>query len=77
MGQEFNDKMLYKEIKTWNFYDGMLFKLYHQSGKSIRCISKETKISASSIFKNLKASQEKLNQKFGINYQEYRKQINK
>ena len=77
MEQKFNDKILYEETETWHLYDKMLFNLYHRSGKSIRYISKETSISVTSIFKNLKVSQEKLNKKFGINYQEYRKTINK
>jgi CRISPR/Cas system-associated protein Cas7 (RAMP superfamily) len=77
MEQKFNDKILYKETETWHWYDKMLFNLYHKSGNSIRQLSKDTSISATNIFKNLKSSQEKLNKKFGINYQEYRKTINK
>tara|TARA_R100000655_G_C2962550_1_gene189147 strand:+ start:849 stop:1085 length:237 start_codon:yes stop_codon:yes gene_type:complete len=76
MKQKFNDEMLYNEIENWIWYDKTLFKIYHESGKSIRQISKLTKISATKIYKNLNANQQKINKKFGINYQEYRKQIN-
>ena len=77
MEHKFNDEILYKEIETWHWYDKMLFDIYHSTGKSIRQISKDTNISATKIFKGLKESQEKLNAKFGINYQEYRKTKNK
>jgi len=77
MEQKFNDQILYKEIETWNVYDRILFEIYHSTGKSMRQISKDTNISMTAVFKGLKESQQKLNTKFGINYQQYRKTKNK
>jgi len=74
MEHEFNDDILYKEVDTWHWYDKMLFKLYHETGHSIRKIAKMTQISTTSIFKTLKLCQVKINKRFGVNYQEYRKQ---
>ena len=77
MEQEFNDEILYKEMENWNWYDRILFDIYHSTGKSMRQISKDTNISMTAVFKGLKSSQDKLNAKFGINYQQYRKTKNK
>jgi DNA-directed RNA polymerase specialized sigma24 family protein len=42
------------EISTWHWYDSKLFTIYAESGKSMRTISKESKISISSIFNTIK-----------------------
>ena len=73
MKEEFNEDVLNKEIETWHWYDKMLFRLYHETGDSIRKIAENTRISTSSIFKTLKLCQVKIHEKFGVNYQEYRK----
>ena len=48
------------EIKTWHYYDEILFNLYIDSGMSIRKLAKETGISEKSIFHTLKKCKEKL-----------------
>ena len=39
-----------EQIKTWEWFDQQLFLLYLRSGKSMRELEKETKISLTSIF---------------------------
>ena len=51
--QKIQDK-INAEINSWHWYDKMLFNLYRNSGMSIRKLSKETKISTSSIFNTIK-----------------------
>ncbi len=48
------------EIKTWHYYDEILFNLYIDSGMSIRKLAKETGISEKSIFVTLKKCKDKL-----------------
>ena len=60
------------EIKTWEWYDQMLFDLYKRTGKSIRDLSKETKISTKSIFQTLKHCKERLKENVGEDYEDYK-----
>jgi predicted DNA-binding protein YlxM (UPF0122 family) len=76
MKQEFNDIILNEELKEWHFFDRQVFIFYHNHRLSMREIAKSSRISLSVIFRSLKKSQDKLNEKYNINYQEYRKQIN-
>ena len=60
------------ESETWNWYDTMLFKYYYDSGKSIRQLSKETRISCSSIFQTIKYCKQQLRENVGEDYEDYR-----
>lgn len=51
---------LNNETEKWYWYDKMLFNIYHSTGMSIRKLSQETNISASSIFNTLKVCKEKI-----------------
>ncbi len=48
------------EIKSWEWFDQQLFLLYLRSGKSMRELEKETKISLTSIFHTNKKCKRKL-----------------
>ena len=47
-----------------NWYDLKLFELYHNEGLSIRKLSKETRISASSIFNTLRNAKSEIQQAY-------------
>ena len=47
-----------------NWYDLKLFELYHNEGLSIRKLSKETRISASSIFNTLRNAKSEINEAY-------------
>jgi DNA-directed RNA polymerase specialized sigma24 family protein len=47
-----------------NWYDLKLFELYHNEGLSIRKLSKETRISASSIFNTLRNAKSEIHQAY-------------
>lgn len=51
---------LKNETEKWYWYDKMLFNIYHSTGMSIRKLSQETNISASSIFNTLKVCKQKI-----------------
>lgn len=65
------DKKIDKEIDSWHWYDSMLFKLYKESGKSMRDISAETNISLTSIFHTIKHCKQRLVDKVGEDYEDY------
>jgi len=60
-----------EEIKNWSDYDRKLFKLYRDSGMSMRDIAKGTTISLISIFHSIKNYKEKLREKFQKDYSDY------
>jgi len=60
------------ESQGWHWYDKMLFELYKKTGKSIRDISSETKISTKSIFQTLKNCKNKLKENVGEDYTDYK-----
>jgi predicted DNA-binding protein YlxM (UPF0122 family) len=60
-----------EEIKNWNDYDRKLFKLYRDSGMSMRDIAKGTTISLISIFHSIKNYKIILKEKFEKDYQDY------
>ena len=60
-----------EEIKNWSDYDRKLFKLYRDSGMSMRDIAKGTTISLISIFHSIKNYKEKLRDKFQNDYTDY------
>lgn len=62
------DENIKKEIETWHHYDAKLFKLIFYQGMSMRKLSRETKISLSSIFNTIKTCKLKLKAKFQDEY---------
>lgn len=60
-----------EEIKNWNDYDMLLFKLYRDKDLSMREIAKGTNISLISIFNSLKNHKAILKQKFQKQYEDY------
>lgn len=61
-----------KTIDSWYWYDKKLTKLYFDSGMSMRDLSKETKISLSSIFNTLTNAKEKIRQNTKEEYRKYK-----
>ena len=59
------------EIKRWHWYDQMLFVEYVNTGKGIRTLAEESKISRSSIFQTLKNCKEKIRLAVGEDWQDY------
>jgi DNA-directed RNA polymerase specialized sigma24 family protein len=59
------------EIKNWNSYDMLLFKLYRDNDLSMRDIAKGTTISLISIFHSIKNYKIILKQKFQKDYTDY------
>tara|TARA_R100000988_G_C4002316_1_gene169910 strand:+ start:107 stop:631 length:525 start_codon:yes stop_codon:yes gene_type:complete len=60
------------EIETWHWYDKMLFEVYTSSGKSIRQLSKESKISVKSIWQTLKNCKTRIKEAVGEDWQDFR-----
>ena len=58
-------------VKDLHWYDELLFKLYRDSGKSMRTLSKETGISTSSIFTTLKKCKDAIREEVSEDYQDY------
>lgn len=50
-----------KEIDSWHWYDAKLFRLYRDSGMSMREIEQATKISLTSIFHTIKQCKARIN----------------
>lgn len=59
-------------IDDWYWYDKKLTKLYLNTNMSMRDISKETKISLSSIFNTLTNAKEKIRQESKEEYKKYK-----
>lgn len=57
-----------REIESWHWYDTMLFKLYRDSGKSMRELEAETKISLTSIFHTIKHCKARINAAISEDY---------
>jgi RNA polymerase sigma factor (sigma-70 family) len=64
--------LINNEVQTWHWYDQMLFDLYKRTGKSIRDLSAETKISTKSIFQTLKHCKDRLKENVGEDYEDYK-----
>jgi RNA polymerase sigma factor (sigma-70 family) len=60
-----------KELKTWHYYDQLLFKLYKDTDKSMRDIAKDTNISLRSIFCTIKSCKERLKENVEEDYQDF------
>ena len=61
-----------EEIDSWHWYDQKLFNEYVSSGKSIRTLEKETKISRDSIFQTLKNCKAKIKNAMGEDWEDFR-----
>jgi DNA-directed RNA polymerase specialized sigma24 family protein len=59
------------EVKSWHWYDQLVWKVYRESGMSIRQIAKETTISPKSIFVTLKHCKSRVNDAVGDDYKDY------
>jgi predicted DNA-binding protein YlxM (UPF0122 family) len=59
-------------IEDWYWYDKKLTKLYLNTDMSMRDISKETKISLSSIFNTLTNAKEKIRKESKEEYKKYK-----
>tara|TARA_R100000664_G_C2756634_1_gene144579 strand:+ start:3078 stop:3680 length:603 start_codon:yes stop_codon:yes gene_type:complete len=64
-------KKIEKEIKTWHWYDRMLFETYISNNKSMRKLSQDTKISLTSVFNTLKNCKLRLQKVIGEDYEDY------
>ena len=62
-----------EEINSWYWYDKKMTKLYMNTKMSMRDISKETKISLSSIFNTLTNAKEKIREVTKKEYRNYKK----
>lgn len=65
------DLRIEAEIKSWHWYDKMLFELYRDSGMSMREMETATKISLTSIFHTIKHCKQRLKDNIGEDYQDY------
>jgi len=65
-------KKINEEIDSWHWYDSMLFSFYVSSGKSIRTLAKETKISRDSIFQTLKNCKTRIKNAIGEDWEDFR-----
>tara|TARA_R100001530_G_scaffold135563_1_gene113084 strand:- start:3 stop:593 length:591 start_codon:yes stop_codon:yes gene_type:complete len=61
-----------QEVESWHWYDQMLFTVYVSSGKSIRTLAKETKISRDSIFQTLKNCKERIKASVGEDWEDFK-----
>ena len=59
-------------IDKWRWYDKTLFKLYANSGMSIRKIAKETNISWVSIFNTLKKCKQEVKELFKEDWEDFK-----
>ena len=59
-----------KEIDTWHVYDQMLFRLYLNSGKSMREIANGTGISLRSIFNTINDCKERIKANCSEDYED-------
>ena len=63
---------IHKEMKTWYWYDVMLFSIYVFQDVSIRKLEKESGISYFSIFHTLKNCKERLKLAIGEDWQDFK-----
>lgn len=61
-----------QEIESWDWYNRKLFKIYRDSGLSIRGIAAETKISWVSIFNSLKNMKTRIKKEYQDEWDKYR-----
>lgn len=54
------NKIVQDEIKNWDWYDSQLFKYVYEDGIGLRKLSRDTKISLSSIFNTIKHAKRRI-----------------
>lgn len=59
-----------QEIESWHWYDKKLFRLYKDSGKSMRELEEGTQISLTSIFHTIKHCKQRIKNAVGEDYQD-------
>ena len=64
------EQQIETEIQSWHPYDSILFKLYRDSGKSMRELEAGTKISLTSIFHTIKHCKQRIKNAVGEDYQD-------
>ena len=64
------DKKIIETIKTWHWYDQLLFDLYRTSGMSTRQIEGVTGISFKSVWKTIKICKVRLKENVGEHYED-------
>jgi DNA-directed RNA polymerase specialized sigma24 family protein len=64
------EEKIEKEIKSWHWYDEKLFRLYKDSGKSMREIESGTTISLTSIFNTIKNCKNRIKVAVGEDYED-------
>tara|TARA_R100001460_G_scaffold40487_1_gene75695 strand:- start:5440 stop:5976 length:537 start_codon:yes stop_codon:yes gene_type:complete len=65
------EALINDEMQNWEYFDQELFKLYRNSGLSMRKISAETKISTKTIFYSIKRSKENLRKNIAEDYEDF------
>ena len=59
------------EIRSWDWYDQKLWKIYKDEQKSMRKIAEDTGISLMSIFRTIKSCKERIRQSVGEDYTDF------
>tara|TARA_R110002110_G_scaffold107847_9_gene269736 strand:- start:5275 stop:5808 length:534 start_codon:yes stop_codon:yes gene_type:complete len=59
------------EIKSWEWFDAKMFKVYRNENISYRELSNRSKISLRTIFSTLKRCKDKLRENIGEDYEDY------
>ena len=59
------------EMKSWHWYDRLLFETYIKHNKSMRSLSKSTNISLTSIFTTLKNCKKRIKENLGEDFLDY------
>ena len=70
-GQMILEAKINEETRNWHWFDVKLFKIYRNEGKSMRELSKETRISTSTIFHRIKYCKERLKENLAEDYEDY------
>tara|TARA_R110002020_G_scaffold128076_1_gene287177 strand:+ start:187 stop:720 length:534 start_codon:yes stop_codon:yes gene_type:complete len=70
-GEAMIEARIQAEVRTWEDFDRNLFKLYRDSGMSIRTISKRTRIGTSTIFLTIKYCKQRIKENIAEDYEDY------
>jgi len=70
-GEYLLEAKLNEEMRTWHWYDEMLFKYYRDNEWSFRKASKETRIGTKSIFTTIKYCKDRLRENCAEDYEDY------
>lgn len=62
---------IYEEMNNWHWFDKMLYEIYIESGKSIRQLAIETKISKDTIWRTLKSCNDRIRLNVGEDYEDF------